>query len=39
VSIADKIEQQTQEGTITLAVAYIDMETQQLNMIPLNIQG
>jgi hypothetical protein len=39
LTIADKIEQHTQEGTITLAVAYIDMETQQLNMIPLNIQG
>ncbi len=37
-SIADKIEMHTQQESISLAVTYIDMDTKQLNMLPLNIQ-
>ncbi|ESE40928.1 hypothetical protein [Shewanella decolorationis] len=37
-AIADKIERHVKDNTISLAIAFIDMETKKLNIIPLTIQ-
>lgn len=38
LAIADKIESHVKDGSISLAVAFIDMETKKLNIIPLTVQ-